>query len=456
MRALVFTEILDHSISGDKIYGGSIDLVDFIVATSVDINGGTIDGVSIGTNTAASVIRASSYISIFNGTQNLAVMSSVGMLLYRNGTATPKMLLSPAASTVSYLDFYRIVFGSASPVSGVTRDFQFVGDSYFSDLIEAKNNMTLWYSSTSYNVGLLLERFSSISSAIVTALAASNVTAITEMSKNASSYSPAQWARLAAINQDLGTGSAATFASLSVGTISATGDVSAKDIDGEDISASSSVYGPSVYSDYFNHNNNGLITNVVKYQKLINDGDTWGAGSQWKSSCIQINPKYALDSVTGVSSDDIRSFELWGVAAKAAGTGILGSVKYVDLEDVLGWTFASSDEIVIVDLYAKHRWNGIITRYRLTSNVIRTTVQIKYAVAEDASLYTGANALTLNPLGSFQSSTWPSNVGYSNAKVALGLRCNASGATELIFYQPAPTADAAEIYVTGKIHVINT
>ena len=57
METIVFKEILDHSISGDKIYGGDIDLVASITATSGDFttinsSGGFIGGTTLGSITS--------------------------------------------------------------------------------------------------------------------------------------------------------------------------------------------------------------------------------------------------------------------------------------------------------------------------------------------------------------------------------------------------------------------
>ncbi len=466
MKAFVFTEIKDDSISGDKIHGGAISGLTGLEAANVDIDGGTIDGVSIGASSAASLVRASNYISIHNGVQSLAVMSTIGIVLYQNGVLTPKVLISNGASTTSYLDLYKIIFGADSASPGVTQKFQFYGTSYFSGLMQANADMKLVSPARTYNsIGEMIDlfyamyvgggnswtpwsNFTAINAATGSSLAAMNGYPI----------SATQWGYVSQMNQPVSTSNTPTFNGLSANGgnitnvlgLTATGDIDTSgDINCQDLSASALVSAPEVHSDEENYNSNGLITSVTKYPQDLS-GNSWGASSIWKSSSIEKNPHYSMDGISGVNSTDIRTYEFWAVMNKTVGSTPGGVTRSIYFNDFLGSSLADlNDEIIDIEIEAMQKWSTTALSYRFCWRFQRSTsLTARYAIVGSGS------GLSLSADGIFNSTSVGSATGQ---KVSLGLDCHITTAQPyLILYNSTSTYDAVKMFLHGNITIFNT
>ena len=231
MRAFVHTEILDHSILGDKIYDGSIDMVDYIYALSakfdtVDINGGTIDGTVIGRTAPAAItgtaINATSYIGIPLKSQ----LNSLGELLLYDGSA--KVYITPRSSPASLTSFYngnKFVWGATAMSGSHTVSFEFAKRTTFLDHVYMDANLVLTYGGFPYYVGTWLSHFREMYTEYTSWDTWEHLCNLTpdevDQLENIGgvTISPTQWSYLGSFNQPLSNIDSPTFYDLTVSNV---------------------------------------------------------------------------------------------------------------------------------------------------------------------------------------------------------------------------------------------
>lgn len=496
MRAFVHTEILDHSISAKKILdsadpSNSIDLIYSITASTCNIGGGTLDGVAIGSSTAATTIRASNYISLYSGGQNFVQLTTTGVDIYRSGfPAVPVISLNGTGVADSYFNVNKCIFGSTGFPASPSCDYYFNGIMLCASTIYA-TYLQVQYAGTWYDVSEIAYRNSLIPLTAgwwdsFVALTKSELDQLANI--NLKTISAANWTYLSGLDQGVSTSSSPSFVSLlvtgalavggsitttgkatigSVGGISvqASGDINTSadvnatgDVNCDDLQASSSVYGPTVYADVLNLNSNKIIENVHEYIRndandpLYSPGTIWGSGSAWKSVCRQINPYYALDGLSGVNSTDMRSFEFWGTLVKTAGSGAIYTEKWIRLDlmaGVNGTVLADGgDEDIAIDLYAIEKYSTTVTKWKFQWRFTRSiTLTQEWAIRDDGSYA----VLTLSPYGSFHSTTLPTGGG----RIWIAACCDASTTQPYLTFA-CNNSGASRMFVHGKFHVMET
>ncbi len=130
MQTSVVKEILDHSISGNKIYGGTIDYLEEINADAgifedITASSGTLNEVSI-INSPSIIAKASGsnvFINVKNSSGTLineyGEINNIGIITLRNLTVSPSLQtrISLNASTASHGFFLdKVIFGSSTSV----------------------------------------------------------------------------------------------------------------------------------------------------------------------------------------------------------------------------------------------------------------------------------------------------------------------------------------------------
>ena len=230
MRALVRKNIADYSILGHKIWNSNpvggianaaniIEYVNMIragsaVFTTADINGGTIDGTTIGVSAVSSV-----YTNDFRTKSGASVTSIIDDLgkvsLYGLGGVV-KVLIDPASTTPSYFNVTRITFG-ANAGADVTYPF------YFNGAIKAtganylgKNTLIEKATSGTNNLTTQIDSFVSGAAqwASILGITAAELNQLKEI--GTTTISAAQWLKMSTMqNVDLG-------ASVTFGTVNCT------------------------------------------------------------------------------------------------------------------------------------------------------------------------------------------------------------------------------------------
>lgn len=257
MNTLVYTEILDHSLSAKKILNSadpsnSIDLIYSITASVVDLNGGYIDGVAIGNTTPCTAIRTANLAVISSGNIKALITSSsnCGVFDLRNSSGTQTIYLHALTGVTSFFNISNIVFG-ASAFTSPAVNYEFRGSSRFTAYMYADGDIAAKSGGVYYVVGSNLARFNAMNLLTWTAMTGLTTNQVNYLKLIGNPISTTQWNYLAALNQSLATTQSPSFAGLTVGPGAITADeINAGDVNGDDIAASASISGAECHCGY--------------------------------------------------------------------------------------------------------------------------------------------------------------------------------------------------------------